>query len=75
MKTYYNHMNTYHISYAANPGTKKAVMDFPFGRKSTRCPRGRIFVFNGCKTRMLFKKKMKTRTHLKKIVRARLGEV
>ena len=26
MKTYYNHMNTYHISYAANPGTKKAYI-------------------------------------------------
>ena len=26
MKTYYNHMNTYHISYAAHPGTKKAYI-------------------------------------------------
>ena len=26
MKMYYNHMNTYHISYAANPGTAKAYI-------------------------------------------------
>jgi len=26
MKTYYNHMNTYHMSYAAHPGTKKAYI-------------------------------------------------
>lgn len=26
MKTYYNHMHTYHISYAAHPGTEKAYI-------------------------------------------------
>lgn len=26
MKMYYDHMHSYHISYAANPGTKKAYI-------------------------------------------------
>jgi hypothetical protein len=33
MKTYYNNMNTYHISYAANPGAKEEGVSYIRGRR------------------------------------------